>query len=142
MRICRNAGVEVFKARATVVDPHTVDVGGKQVTAKYILIATGGWPSVPDIPGKEHAITSNDSSIWKYGNAIVVGGGYIAVELTGVFHAWYQCYPALSRPHFLRGFDDDVRHHLADEMRSKRSTSALTRILPGWKKTATSCSPI
>ncbi|MEC7204104.1 MAG: glutathione-disulfide reductase [Pseudomonadota bacterium] len=118
-----NAGVEVFKARATVVDPHTVDVGGKQVTAKYILIATGGWPSVPDIPGKEHAITSNEffhMEEWPE-RAIVVGGGYIAVELTGVFHGLGTNVIQLYRgPHFLRGFDDDVRHHLADEMRKQK----------------------
>ena len=118
-----NAGVEVFKARATVVDPHTVDVGGKQVTAKYILIATGGWPSVPDIPGKEHAITSNEffhMEKWPE-RAIVVGGGYIAVELTGVFHGLGTNVIQLYRgPHFLRGFDDDVRHHLADEMRKQK----------------------
>ncbi|MEE3094807.1 MAG: glutathione-disulfide reductase [Pseudomonadota bacterium] len=118
-----NAGVEVFKARATVVDPHTVDVGGKQVTAKYILIATGGWPSVPDIPGKEHAITSNEffhMGKWPK-RAIVVGGGYIAVELTGVFHGLGTNVIQLYRgPHFLRGFDDDVRHQLADEMRKQK----------------------
>ena len=118
-----NAGVEVFKARATVVDPHTVDVGGKQVTAKYILIATGGWPSVPDIPGKEHAITSNEffhMEKWPE-RAIVVGGGYIAVELTGVFHGLGTNVIQLYRgPHFLRGFDDDVRHHLAEEMRKQK----------------------
>ena len=118
-----NAGVEVFKARATVVDPHTVDVGGKQVTAKYILIATGGWPSVPDIPGKEHAITSNEffhMEKWPE-RAIVVGGGYIAVELTGVFHGLGTNVIQLYRgPHFLRGFDDDVRHQLADEMRKQK----------------------
>lgn len=118
-----NAGVEVFKARATVVDPHTVDVGGKQVSAKYILIATGGWPSVPDIPGKEHAITSNEffhMEEWPE-RAIVVGGGYIAVELTGVFHGLGTNVIQLYRgPHFLRGFDDDVRHQLADEMRKQK----------------------
>ncbi len=118
-----NAGVEVFKAWATVVDPHTVDVGGKQVTAKYILIATGGWPSVPDIPGKEHAITSNEffhMEKWPE-RAIVVGGGYIAVELTGVFHGLGTNVTQLYRGlHFLRGFDDDVRHHLADEMRKQK----------------------
>ena len=118
-----NAGVEVFKARATVVDPHTVDVGGNQVTAEYILIATGGWPSVPNIPGKEHAITSNEffhMGKWPE-RAIVVGGGYIAVELTGVFHGLGTNVIQLYRgPHFLRGFDDDVRHHLADEMRKQK----------------------
>ena len=117
-----NANVDVFNARATVVDPHTVDVGGQKVTAKYILVATGGWPVVPDIPGKEHAITSNEffhMEKWPE-RAIVVGGGYIAVELTGVFHGLGTKVTQLYRgPNFLRGFDDDVRHHLADEMRKQ-----------------------
>ena len=118
-----NAGVDVFNARATVVDPHTVEVDGKQVTAKYILVATGGWPVVPNIPGKEHAITSNEFfHMEKFPKrAIVVGGGYIAVELTGVFHGLGVDVTQLYRgPHFLRGFDEDVRHHLADEMRKQK----------------------
>lgn len=117
-----NSGVEVFNARASVVDPHTVDVGGKRVTTKYILIATGGWPSVPDIPGKEHAITSNEFfNMGKWPErAIVVGGGYIAVELTGVLHGLGANVTQLYRgPLFLRGFDDEIRHHLAGEMRKQ-----------------------
>ena len=117
-----NSGVEVFKARASVVDPHTVDVGGTQVTTKYILIATGGWPSVPDIPGKEYAITSNEffNMVKWPERAIVVGGGYIAVELTGVLHGLGANVSQLYRgPLFLRGFDDDIRHHLAGEMRKQ-----------------------
>ena len=117
-----NANVDVFNARATVVDPHTVDVGGQKVTAKYILVATGGWPVVPDISGKEHAITSNEffhMEKWPE-RAIVVGGGYIAVELTGVLHGLGTKVTQLYRGlHFLRGFDDDVRYHLADEMRKQ-----------------------
>tara|TARA_Y100000766_G_scaffold279049_1_gene286660 strand:+ start:166 stop:1542 length:1377 start_codon:yes stop_codon:yes gene_type:complete len=117
-----NANVDVFNARATVVDPHTADVGGQKVTAKYILVATGGWPVVPDIPGKEHAITSNEffhMEKWPE-RAIVVGGGYIAVELTGVLHGLGTKVTQLYRGlHFLRGFDDDVRYHLADEMRKQ-----------------------
>ena len=117
-----NANVDVFNARATVVGPHTVDIGGQKVTAKYILVATGGWPVVPDIPGKEHAITSNEffhMEKWPE-RAIVVGGGYIAVELTGVFLGLGTKVTQLYRgPLFLRGFDDDVRLHLADEMRKQ-----------------------
>lgn len=130
-----NGNVDVFKARAKVVDPHTVEVGSQKVTAKYILIATGGWPVIPNISGKEHAITSNEffhMEKWPE-RAIVVGGGYIAVELTGVFHGLGTNVTQLYRgPHFLRGFDDDVRHHLADEMRKQgvdlRFNANLARI--------------
>ena len=117
-----NAGVEIFEARATVVDPHTVEVDGKKVTAEYILVATGGWPVVPDIEGKEHAITSNEFfhlEKWPK-RVIVVGGGYIAVELTGIFHSLGVEVTQLYRgPHFLRGFDDDIRFFLANEMRKQ-----------------------
>ncbi|MDA0663762.1 MAG: glutathione-disulfide reductase [Proteobacteria bacterium] len=121
-RMLGNAGVEIFRGTATVVDPHTVSINGKTVTAKYILVATGGWPVVPDIPGKEHAITSNEAffleSLPK--RVLMVGGGYIAVEFAGIFNGLGCDVTQLYRgPHFLRGFDDDVRNFLAGEMRKK-----------------------
>ena len=130
-----NAGVDIYKARATIVDQHSIDVGGEQVTAKYILVATGGWPVVPDIPGREYAITSNEffnMEIWPE-RAIIVGGGYIAVELAGVFHGLGTIVTQLYRgPKFLRGFDDDVRGQLAIEMRQQgidlRFNANLARI--------------
>ena len=121
-RLLHAAGVEVFKARARVVDPHTVEVGGKTVTAEHILVATGGWPVVPDIQGKELAITSNEAFYLEKlpEKVLIIGGGYIAVEFAGIFNGLGVDVIQLYRgPVFLRGFDDDVRHFLADEMRKK-----------------------
>jgi len=120
--LLENAGVALFETRATVVDAHTVNVGGKHVTAERILVATGGWPSVPDIPGKEHIVTSNEvfhlETLPK--RAIVVGGGYIAVEFAGIFNGLGVETTQLYRgPLFLRGFDEDVRSFLAEEMTKK-----------------------
>ncbi len=121
-RMLDNAGVEVFDGTASVVDAHTVSINGKTHSAKYILVATGGWPTVPDIPGKEHAITSNEAFFLEKlpERVLVVGGGYIAVEFAGIFNGLGSRVTQLYRgPLFLRGFDDDVRMFLAGEMRKK-----------------------
>ena len=121
-RLLEGSGVTIHEARATLKDPHTLDVGGKTVTAEHILIATGGWPVVPDIPGKELAITSNEAFYLEHlpKRAIIVGGGYIAVEFAGIFHGLGVQTIQLYRGNlFLRGFDSDVRSHLAQEMRKK-----------------------
>ena len=60
-RLLKASGVEIFNAHASVIDPHTVEVGGRRVTAQHILVATGGWPVKPGIPGAEHGFTSNDA---------------------------------------------------------------------------------
>ncbi len=117
-----NAGVEIFDGTASVVDPHTISINGKTVTAKYILAATGGWPVVPDIPGKEHAVTSNEVFFLENlpERILIVGGGYIAVEFAGIFNGLGSGVTQLYRgPQFLRGFDDEVRAFLAEEMRKK-----------------------
>ena len=82
------SGVELFESTARVVDPHTVEVGGRRVTAKYILVATGAWPRMPAIPGIEHCISSNEAFQLPElpHRVLVVGGGYIAVEFAGIFN--------------------------------------------------------
>ena len=118
--VLERGGVTIMEARARLLDPHTLDVGGRRVTADRILIATGGWPVVPDIPGKEHAITSNEAFFLKDRprRAIIVGGGYIAVEFAGIFNGLGAEVVQLYRGNlFLRGFDIDVRTTLAEEMR-------------------------
>jgi len=121
-RLLDNAGATVMHARATLVDAHTIAVGAQQYTAERILIATGGWPYVPDFPGAEHAITSNEVFFLEKlpERIVVVGGGYIAVEFAGIFNGLGRRTTQLYRgPLFLRGFDDDARTFLAEEMRKK-----------------------
>jgi glutathione reductase (NADPH) len=121
-KILADAGVDLFEARAEVVDPHTVSIEGKQISAKYILVAVGSWPTVPQFPGSEFAITSNEAfylpTLPK--RVIVVGGGYIGVEFAGIFHGLGAQTTELYRGElFLRGFDDDIRKTLAQEMRKR-----------------------
>lgn len=118
-RLLRNSGVEIVHGRATVVDPHTVAVGDRHYTAKYILVAAGSWPNHTDFPGQEHVISSNEAFYLEKlpKRAIVVGGGYIAVEFAGIFNGLGVETTLMYRgPLFMRGFDHDVREHLAQEM--------------------------
>ncbi len=117
------AGVTRIEGTARVRGPHEVEVGDRVIRAEHILIASGGWPSVPDIPGIEHAITSNEAFHLEKlpRRSVVVGGGYIAVEFAGILHGLGSEVTQLYRgPLFLRGFDDEVRSHLADELRKQR----------------------
>ena len=118
-KILGNSDVTIHEARASLKDAHTVLVGGEEVTADKILVATGGWPTVPDFPGKEHAITSNEAFFLEDlpKRVIMVGGGYIAVEFAGILHGYGSHVTQLYRGDmFLRGFDQDLRSHLAAEM--------------------------
>jgi len=134
-KVLDDAGVTRVEGRARLVDPHTVAVGDRAVTAEHLLIATGGWPKLPSTPGIEHAITSNDvfSLDRLPERVVVVGGGYIAVELAGIFHGMGVATTQLHRGDlFLRGFDGDVRRALASEMSKRgidlRFGAAVTRI--------------
>ncbi len=121
-RLLENAGVTLYEARATLIDAHTLDVGGERVTADKILIATGGKPSRDDTPGTEHAIVSDDAFYLRErpNRVLVVGGGYIAVEFAGIFNGYGAATSLVYRRDlFLRGFDMDVRTHLAQEMEKK-----------------------
>ncbi|WP_278396148.1 glutathione-disulfide reductase [Stutzerimonas kunmingensis] len=117
-----DSSVTLLQAHARLVDAHTVEVEGKQYTAEHILIATGGWPHVPAIPGREHAITSNEAFYLESlpRRVLVVGGGYIAVEFASIFHGCGADTKLLYRGElFLRGFDGSLRDHLKDEMIKK-----------------------
>ncbi|MBL8789472.1 MAG: glutathione-disulfide reductase [Rhizobiales bacterium] len=118
------AGAELIPERATIVDPHTVQLAsGRKVTARYILVATGASPFIPQhLPGRELAITSNEAFHLERlpRRIVIVGGGYIAVEFAGIFNGLGVETVLLYRgEQILRGFDDDLRNHLAAEMRKK-----------------------
>lgn len=121
-RLLDDAGVTRFAGRARIVDPHSVEIGGRTITAQNLLVATGGWPTLPQIPGIEHAISSNEAFHLKElpRSVVVVGGGYIAVEFAGIWNGLGARTTELYRGElFLRGFDDDLRRALAREMRAK-----------------------
>jgi glutathione reductase (NADPH) len=118
------SGAELIMARATLLDRHTVQLStGREVTAKYILIATGAAPFVPrHLPGHELAITSNEAFDLERlpRRIVVVGGGYIAVEFAGIFNGLgVETILVYRGEQILRGFDDDQRNHLAAEMTKK-----------------------
>jgi glutathione reductase (NADPH) len=116
------AGVTRIEGRARIVAPHTVEVAGARYTAEHIVVATGGWPFVPEVPGREYAITSNEAFHLKElpQRVLIVGGGYIAVEFAGIFCGMGVEVTQIYRgPLFLRGFDGDIRRALAEEMRKK-----------------------
>ena len=119
VQLLKGSGVHIIDGWATLVDAHTVDVGGKRYSAKNILIATGGKPSVPDVAGCEHVVTSNeifDLSPFP-SRLLVVGGGYIACEFASIFNGLGSQVTQLYRgAQVLRGFDDEVRAFIAGEM--------------------------
>ena len=115
-------GVRIVEGRARLVDPHTVAVGAERITARHILVATGGWPHVPSFPGSELAVTSNGMFHLREfpRRALVVGGGYIAVEFAGILNGLgVQTTLAYRGALFLRHFDRDLRETLAEEMPKK-----------------------
>lgn len=115
----KNAGVTILSGHARIADSHTVELAGSTYTAERILIAVGGWPAVPDIPGKEHSISSNEIFYLDElpREAVVVGGGYIATEFAGILQGLgVQVTQIYRGPLFLRGFDQEVREHLVTEM--------------------------
>ena len=117
-----NSGVTLLEGHARLTGAHEVEVDGQLYSAEHILIATGGWPQIPDIPGKELAISSNEAFYLKDlpKRVLVVGGGYIAVEFAGIFQGLGAKTSLLYRGDlFLRGFDGSVREHLKEELEKR-----------------------
>lgn len=137
IRNLEGSDVEIIEDRAIIKDKHTVHLvnQNRDVTAKYILIATGATPNIQDVPGHELAITSNEAfhldELPK--RVVVAGGGYIAVEFAGIFNGMGSKTTLVYRgEEILRGFDDDLRTHLHEEMEKKgvtiRTKSTFERI--------------
>ena len=113
------AGVELIQSRATFIDPHTLEVDGRKVTAEKILIAVGGRPVKPDLSGMEYAITSNDIFHLKEQpkHIAIVGAGYIGVEFACIMRGLgCEVTQIIRGKHILRGFDDDIRNGIQDGM--------------------------
>jgi glutathione reductase (NADPH) len=124
IRGLESAGAELIMERAVLEDRHTVRLaGGRSVSARHILIATGAAPFVPrHLPGHELAITSNEIFHLERlpQRMVIVGGGYIAVEFAGILNGLgVETILVYRGEQILRGFDDDLRDHLAGEMRKK-----------------------
>ena len=132
VNLLENSHVKRFHGRGTLVDQHTVSVCGKHITAERILIAVGGWPSTPKIPGIEYAISSNEALDLRErpDRILVVGSGYIAVEFAGIFNSFGSRVDLVFRAdQVLRGFDQDIRITLTDEM-TKKGINIISEALP------------
>lgn len=120
--LLRNAGVQLITGHARFIDSHHVEIEGKIYSAERVLIAVGSWPYIPDVEGREHVISSNELFYLDElpEHATVVGGGYIATEFAGILNGLgVKVTQIYRRELFLRGFDTEVRQHLAEEMRHR-----------------------
>ena len=132
VRLLENANVDRYHGRGTVVNSHSVRVGGRILTAERIMIAVGGWPTLPEVEGIQHAITSNEALDLKElpKRVMIVGSGYIAVEFAGIFKGLGAKVDLVFRADkLLRGFDEDVRITLTNEI-LKKGINIVSETLP------------
>jgi glutathione reductase (NADPH) len=119
LRLLKQAGAEIFESRARLAGPHTIEIADQQITAEKIVIATGGHPTRLDIPGAELGIISDDTFYLpaRPNKIAIIGGGYIAVEFAGIFAGLgTETHLIYRQPLPLRGFDEDIRLALAEEL--------------------------
>jgi glutathione reductase (NADPH) len=117
-----NSQVKVYEGRGTFIDPHTISIGDEKVTADKILIAVGGKPDKPPIPGIEHAITSREIFHLEEqpSRIVIIGGGYIGVEFACVLNALGTEVTQIIRgDKILKGFDEDIRDEIQAGMEQK-----------------------
>ncbi|HZJ97832.1 MAG TPA: glutathione-disulfide reductase [Oligella sp.] len=141
--LIKNSGAELIRGWASIVDANTVEVDGKQYTAKHILVAPGGWPRVPDVPGKEYIITSNEVfDLEPFPKRfLIVGGGYIACEFASIFNSLGSEITLVYRgEQVLRGFDQDIRKHISNEivkagidLRVQTEVAAIKKVAEGYQ---------
>lgn len=127
IRMLRDAGTHLLEGHARIIDAHTVEVNGTRHTAKYILIATGSRPVRPEIPGAELGISSDEALDLPQipRRALIVGGGYIAVEFAGIWRGvGSEVTLAVRGDNVLRGFDCDIRESVAEAL-TKRGITTL-----------------
>ena len=141
------SGARTLDGMARLIDARTVEVNGTQYHADKILLATGSWPTKPDFPGNQHAITSNEIFDLESfpERLLVIGGGYIATEFAGIFNGLGSQVTQLYRGDlFMRGFDDDIRSFAAEEIRKtgvdlrfNTNIESLTPVHDGYEATLT-----
>lgn len=135
-RLLENSGVQIIHGRARLLDGHTVAVGEQRISAEKILITVGCQPSVPAIPGAEHAFTSDQAFYLpeRPASVAIIGGGYIALEFAGIFHGLGSEVHVLVRSQALRSFDSTVSAFVGEEIRKKgihlREHCLVQRISP------------
>lgn len=121
-RILEAPGCQVIDGRGVLVDRHTIAIGEQTYTATNILLATGGKPWIPDVPGAQLGLTSDQifSLPERPGRIVIVGGGYIGVEFAGIFNGYGSQVSLVHRGEkVLKGFDDDLRVFLAEQMHAQ-----------------------
>jgi glutathione reductase (NADPH) len=137
LRILGENKVDLIDGRAVITGEHSIEVAGKSYSAKNILVAVGGWPSTPEVPGIEHVISSNEALDLKQlpKRIVIVGAGYIAVEFAGIFNSLgVDVTLVLRADTILRGFDDDIRMCLADEMEKRGITVKTESVIRSIEK--------
>jgi glutathione reductase (NADPH) len=117
-----NSGAQLFDGRAIIAGPHLVTVNGETYRARTILVATGGWPYIPEFPGSEHALSSNEMFFLDKlpSSAVVVGGGYIAVEFAGILNGLgVETHLVYRGPKLLKSFDAEMSDKVTQGMSAK-----------------------
>jgi glutathione reductase (NADPH) len=137
--VLEGAAVDIIRARARIVGPNEVEVDGRMLRARHVLVATGGHSLMPEVPGGEHAVSSDEMfDLARFPTRlVVVGGGYIACEMASIFRGLgAQVTQIVRGARLLRGFDDDVASFLAGEMTKKGVDIRLGTHLTHIEKTA------
>ncbi len=140
-----NSGADLFDGRATVAGPHLVSVNGETYSSKNILIATGGWPYIPEFPGSQYAVSSNEMfSLEKLPKtAVVVGGGYIAVEFAGILNGLgVETHLIYRGPQLLKSFDREMSEKVKEGMLAKGVNIHLNTQINEINKTTDSLSVV